>query len=41
MVWAAGFEPATTRFRAGYSGQTELRPDAISVEAMDAELPEI
>ena len=27
MVWAAGFEPATSRFRAGDSDLTELRPE--------------
>ena len=27
MVWAAGFEPATSRFRAGISDQAELRPE--------------
>ena len=26
VVRAAGFEPATTRFQTGHSGQTELRP---------------
>lgn len=34
MVWVAGFEPAAPEFRARYSNQAELHPDAFSVEAM-------
>ena len=35
MVWAAGFEPATTRFQGADSDQAELRPEGVGRGSME------